>query len=87
MLTKEYWIVTRLELKGREELQVSGWCDELKESMRAAKKQRSGQLWSRDTDKALLKYAFFTSRSCLINFLQCSPGQQELYVDYIVVVF
>jgi len=44
-----------LELKGREELQVSGWCDKLKESMRAAKKQRSGQLWSRDTDKALLK--------------------------------
>ena len=61
MLMKELWIVTRLELKGREQLLQSGWCDKLKESMRAAKRQRCGQLWSRDTDKELLKYVFFTS--------------------------
>ncbi|CAM6033184.1 unnamed protein product [Sphagnum compactum] len=45
-----------LEKEGREELQRSGWCEALRESLRAAKKRRLGQLWPREvTDRALLR--------------------------------
>ncbi len=46
-----------LEKEGRAELQRSGWCEALRESLRAAKKRRLGQLWPREvTDRALLRY-------------------------------
>jgi hypothetical protein len=49
-------LTTSLEKEGREELQRSGWCEALRESLRAAKKRRLGQLWPREaTDRALLR--------------------------------
>ncbi|CAM6035323.1 unnamed protein product [Sphagnum compactum] len=45
-----------LEKEGRAELQRSGWCEALRESLRAAKKRRLGQLWPREiADRALLR--------------------------------
>lgn len=47
--------VYRLAKQGREQLQRSGWCEKLKESMRAAKRQRVDQTCSKETDKAMLR--------------------------------
>lgn len=50
--------VNRLAKEGREQLQRSGWCEKLKESMRAAKKQKAigEQLCSKEIDKAMIRY-------------------------------
>ncbi|KAG0629689.1 hypothetical protein M758_1G122600 [Ceratodon purpureus] len=44
-----------LAKEGREQLQRSGWCEKLKESMRAAKKQRGEQMCSKEIDKAMIR--------------------------------
>jgi hypothetical protein len=49
-------VTVSLKKEGRAELQRSGWCEALRESLRAAKKRRLGQLWPREiADRALLR--------------------------------
>jgi len=49
--------INRLAKEGREQLQRSGWCEKLKESMRAAKKQKAigEQMCSKEIDKAMIR--------------------------------
>ncbi len=63
-----------LEKEGRAELQRSGWCEALRESLRAAKKRRLGQLWPREiADRALLRlvyiYVYRNGSEILCTFL------------------
>lgn len=55
-----FGFVNRLAKEGREQLQRSGWCEKLKESMRAAKKQKGigEQMCSKEIDKAMIRYFF-----------------------------
>lgn len=57
-----FGFVNRLEKEGREQLQRSGWCEKLKESMRAAKKQKAigERLCSKEIDKAMIRYFLTT---------------------------